>query len=981
MPFDRFCANNDVYQSWIEHPFRFVEPTLHTRNLGLRKPQRAALHTTLAHLISNPSSAATVVMPTGTGKTDTIFALLLAGKFARTLIIVPSDALREQTAEKILSLSNLRQMQAVLPGALPPRVEKIKSRLSLGEINDLGAANVIIATPQALQNFDDRELTALSALCSHLVIDEAHHVAARTWKRVRSSFDGKPSIQFTATPFREDGASLGGSIIYNYSLKEAQQDRYFQEIEFHPIREYQPSLADEAIANKAISLLENDLAAGFNHLMLVRARSKEKAAALFEIYKRHPSLNPVLIHSGISNKADILERIKNKQHRIIVCVDMLGEGFDLPELKIAAIHDQHRSPAVTLQFIGRLTRVSTKLGTAKFVANIANQAMDEQMSALYEESADWSAVIRDVSADKIQREVEKEEFNKKFNGNAAGKQILALNPEPNISAVAFELGRNDWKPDAVFDFDSRRETAEFRSVSDTGDLVILVTRAELPVPWANTAEISDVRWCIYVAYYDSATSTVFVHSGGDEKESTKFRDLVAPGARKIFGERTFRLLHGIEYMKLQNVGLSRATQSVRFTMHVGRDINAIMNELETGSAIKSNVFATGHAHGRKITAGCSYKGKIWEMNSAAIDRWVKWCVEASKKLNDATIDTQGILNNVMRAEQIREKWPDGIFYADWPDEIAIENEKKISLLVNGETLNLLDVSLSAPISISNAELEISIVDGRDGSNRNPIAKLRLTLLGDGYRYSCDGVKIAFGKEQALADYLNDGNPLRLLKQDGSFIHGNLRYYSHSTVNVRIPMHLLQEWSWGSTNIQSESMGKAGDINTVQGFTFTQISQKYEIIFNDDGPGEVADLVAISEKGNQIIIDLYHCKYCSAVGGVATPGGRVGDTYEVTGQASRSAKWLHNAEDLITQLLHRYGKSKDRGFDRMLKGRLDRLEMLGRKCRDLEAKFGFYIVQPAISLAKITDEQRSVLGTSYVYIKGVAGVDLRVITSS
>lgn len=981
MPFDSFCANNDVFQSWIEHPFRFVEPTTYTGNLGLRKPQRAALYTALAHLISSPSSPATVVMPTGTGKTDTIFALLIAGKFPRTLIIVPSDALREQTAGKIVHLSNLRLMQAVLPEALAPRVAKINSRLSLDDIKGLQDANVIIATPQALQNFDERELSALSTLCSHLVIDEAHHVAARTWKRVRSSFDGKPSIQFTATPFREDGVSLGGSIIYNYSLKEAQQDKYFQEIEFHPIREYQPSLADEAIASKAITLLENDLAAGLNHLMLVRARSKDKAAALFEIYKKHTALAPVLIHSGVPDRAEVLERIKNKQHRIIVCVDMLGEGFDLPELKIAAIHDQHRSPAVTLQFIGRLTRVSSALGTAKFVANIANQAMDEQMSALYQESADWSAVIRDVSAAKIQREVEKEEFNKKFSGDAAGKQILALNPEPNISAVAFELNSNDWKPNSVFDFDSRRETAEFSSVSDAGDLVVLVTRSEIPVSWAKTAEISDVRWSIYIAYYDSATSTVFIHSGGDEKESTKFRELVAPSARKIFGERTFRLLHGIDYMKLQNVGLSRATQSVRFTMHVGRDINAIMSELETGSAIKSNVFATGHAHGHKTTAGCSYKGKIWEMNSAAIDRWVKWCVDASKKLNDPSIDTQGILNNVMRAEQIRSKWPDGIFFADWPDEIAIENEKKISILANGVTYNLLDVFLSPPVRISDLELEISIIDGRDGSNNKPIARLRLNLLSDGYRYSCESVKIVFGKEQGLADYLNENNPLRLLKQDGSFVHGNLRYYSPSTVNVRIPMQLFEAWNWGSTNIQSESMGKTGDMNTVQGFTFTQISAKYEIIFNDDGAGEVADLVAISEQGHRIVIDLYHCKYCSAVGGVTKPGGRVGDTYEVTGQTSRSVKWLHNAEDLISQLLYRYGKSKDGGFDRLLKGRLDRLEMLGRKCRDLEAQFGFYIVQPAISLAKITDEQRSVLGTSYVYIKGVAGVDLRVITSS
>jgi superfamily II DNA or RNA helicase len=78
-----------------------------------------------------------------------------------------------------------------------------------------------------------------------------------------------------------------------------------------------------------------------------------------------------------------------------LCTD-IGEGFDLPELKIASIHDQHRSPAVTLQFIGRLTRVDNSLGNAKFVANIANQKTDHQMSELYKESADWGSVIRIV---------------------------------------------------------------------------------------------------------------------------------------------------------------------------------------------------------------------------------------------------------------------------------------------------------------------------------------------------------------------------------------------------------------------------------------------------------------------------------------------------------------------------------------------------------------------------------------------------------
>lgn len=44
----------------------------------------------------------------------------------------------------------------------------------------------------------------------------------------------------------------------------------------------------------------------------------------------------------------------------MICVDMLGEGFDFPNLKIAAIHEPHKSLASTLQFIGRFARTNAE---------------------------------------------------------------------------------------------------------------------------------------------------------------------------------------------------------------------------------------------------------------------------------------------------------------------------------------------------------------------------------------------------------------------------------------------------------------------------------------------------------------------------------------------------------------------------------------------------------------------------------------------
>jgi len=967
-------GENIVYKSWVDNPLQIVEPSELNGEKGFRKPQRAALFATLGHLTTSPSIPATVVMPTGTGKTDTIFALIVSGFFRRTLIVVPSDALRTQTHTNVKELANLRRLDAIGEKTKSPEVFAMTGALSEENIKNIHKYNIVISTPQALALTDDQTMMLLVEACSHLVIDEAHHVAAKTWKSIKKAFGDKPCIQFTATPFREDKQALDGRIIYNYSLKDAQLDGYFQAIEFHPVREYQASCADSAIAEKAVMLLRTDLEGGKDHIMIARTNSITKAKQIFSLYESHQDLSPILVYSTVKNKEKIVASIKAKAHRIIVCVDMLGEGFDLPELKIAAIHDQHCSPAVTLQFIGRLTRTSERLGTAKFVANIANQKVDGQMSALYQESADWGMIIREVSEKKVKRELQKEELQEQFEDGDEGEKILSLNPSPNISAVAYNVSADDWHPFGAQKMKSNFEEIQLYSSNSDNTLVIAVTKAVFPVSWASTSTISATDWYLYIAYYRKEDRTLFVSCSGDEGQATRFTKLVCDNATKIVGEKTFRILHNINLLKFQNVGLTRGTRDVRFTMHVGRDINSVMDDLENGTAIKSNIFGVGFEEGKKITAGCSYKGKMWEMNSDTIDHWVRWCDSVSKKVNDPNIDTKDILRNVIRSEPIMGRWPEGLFYADWPESIYIENERKVTLVINGESFGLLDLYLGFPDKIREDVLNILILTDDEAGNAKELGFIKVYLHEDSYSVACDNIKMVYQGEQDFADYL-EAHPLRLLKQDGSIVLGNYRYYSLQTLNVKLPKRLLSSWEWGNTRINKESMGKEGDLDTVQGFTFLKIRDAYEIIFNDDGNGEIADLVAINEKDDHIQIDFYHCKYCNKH---ERPGARVDDTYIVSGQASRSVKWQHSGEAIFNQLLYRYSGSLEQNFNRILKGQAERLELLRNKCRDLEVRLGFYIVQPAISETRITDEMLTVLGTSYVYLKNISGSELNVV---
>lgn len=78
----------------LENSFRFVEETPMAR--GLRSPQLGALHAILAERSKEMADPITVVMPTGSGKTETMLAVF-CNRPNRTLVIVPSDALRLQT--------------------------------------------------------------------------------------------------------------------------------------------------------------------------------------------------------------------------------------------------------------------------------------------------------------------------------------------------------------------------------------------------------------------------------------------------------------------------------------------------------------------------------------------------------------------------------------------------------------------------------------------------------------------------------------------------------------------------------------------------------------------------------------------------------------------------------------------------------------------------------------------------------------------
>ena len=437
----------DVLDSWND-AFSFVEEDPARNVIGLRRPQIGAVHAAHMHWIVSDSPA-TIVMPTGTGKTETMLSILVSMKCQKLVVIVPTDALRTQLAEKFLTLGVLKMPGcAVLKeSARTPIVCSLQHIPSTTEEVDriFTRAQVIVTTSHVAGQCDHAVQERMATHCPYLFIDEAHHAEAPTWSAFKERFRSRRILQFTATPFREDGRPLDGDIIFKYPLKLAQQEGYFAPIRFEPIVEFNTKRVDGAIAERAIERLRLERDKG--HILMARVEDLSRAKAVYEIYSQYAEFNPVQLHTGIKSvkrRGEIRQQIISGQSRIVVCVDMLGEGFDLPELKIAAFHDIRKTLAVTLQLAGRFTRKRPDLGNATFIANTADVNVQDELRKLYTRDPDWNLLLPQLSDRMIGEQVSLQEFLRGF--TEFTKDIPLKTVRPATSAVVYKTTCEGWTP-------------------------------------------------------------------------------------------------------------------------------------------------------------------------------------------------------------------------------------------------------------------------------------------------------------------------------------------------------------------------------------------------------------------------------------------------------------------------------------------------------------------------------------------------------
>lgn len=272
-----------------------------------------------------------ISMPTGTGK-SLVAAMLCASFGVKTLIIVPTLEIKAQLIDDI---------------------SKYLTNTSFIRIENIDSA--------ALNSLTDFDM---------LIIDEAHHVAARTYQRLnRKQWQGIYYRFFlTATPFRNQAdemllfEAIAGEVIYKLSYQEAIKKGYIvpvqayyieidkQKTDGYTYREvYNDLVVNNAAAHKKLVDVMTGLhSAGHSTLCLVK--EVKHGQILCDIS------NFAYVHGNVEDRSSI--RLFNaRSHKVLIgTTGVLGEGVDTKPCEFVIIAGMGKAKSAFMQAVGRAVR-------------------------------------------------------------------------------------------------------------------------------------------------------------------------------------------------------------------------------------------------------------------------------------------------------------------------------------------------------------------------------------------------------------------------------------------------------------------------------------------------------------------------------------------------------------------------------------------------------------------------------------------------
>ena len=314
-----------------------------------------------------------VQMPTGTGKTMVLAELVKRLKM-------------KDEGLKILIVAHRREL-----------IEQIKAtikRMGLNTNNHLSLIlnqSIIVESIQTIS----RCIDALDFIPSLVVIDEAHHALAKTYKMMWETWPDVKFLGLTATPCRLNGkgfTDLFDVLVQSWDIPTFIKEKWLSTYDFVSIKadsrtqqlitslkkrgadgDYQVKEMD-AVLNKlpSIERLYNCVTEfARNRKGFVYAINISHARCIAEYYQSQ-GVNAVAIdsHTPVKERERIISSFRSGGLQVLVNVDIFSEGFDCPDVEFIQLARPTLSLAKYLQMVGRGLRPHKKKECCVILDNV-----------------------------------------------------------------------------------------------------------------------------------------------------------------------------------------------------------------------------------------------------------------------------------------------------------------------------------------------------------------------------------------------------------------------------------------------------------------------------------------------------------------------------------------------------------------------------------------------------------------------------------
>lgn len=310
-------------------------------------------------------------MPTGTGKTR-LFTSIISD--------IKAWSIKNNVESKILIIAHRVELIEQISESLGKY--KVSHGLIAGGKERNLRAQVQVASIQTLTHHNNMD-AACSLNADFIIIDEAHHSTANSYKKLWEMYPEAKILGVTATPWRMN--HRGFSEIYDKLLISQSIHDFIEQGWLAPYSYY--SVKNDSVIRRnidnidefdtegdyKISALEKVMDSGSIRANLLESYlklAKGKKGIIYSVSRKHSDhicdeyrkvgVNIVRIDSETprDERRIYVQRFKNGQIDIIVNVDIFSEGFDCPDIEFIQLARPTKSLVKYLQQVGRGLRLT-----------------------------------------------------------------------------------------------------------------------------------------------------------------------------------------------------------------------------------------------------------------------------------------------------------------------------------------------------------------------------------------------------------------------------------------------------------------------------------------------------------------------------------------------------------------------------------------------------------------------------------------------